>query len=294
MDNILLTQSGVVKLIGFETIGADVISSYRRKTIIPYLPPEICEKGPQTIINNSMFNYATDIWCAGVVLYIFLYGRFPFWSDNLVHFFEEVQLMQSSSSLNYPSDDVKTPQAIKLLESMLNGDPTKRPTFEECVQFEWIQQHSDEDNERNLVQASSQLISLGENISAVTPGVKLEKRKSLSQMFKSSMKDLHEKPVTPNLTMSQIDEEFDEIISEHYHSEGDILVFHNHEWRRKYFNRPSWCALCGGFIAGVTKEMQNSYKCRNCKIYGHAACLSTSNIECEGCLDDTTKSSNSS
>jgi hypothetical protein len=92
--------------------------------------------------------------------------------------------------------------------------------------------------------------------------------------------------------MNLIEEYIQEVPEESH--DDDVILYHGHEWRRKYFNRPSWCTICGGFIAGVTKEMQNSYKCRKCKIYCHAACISsTANeayLECEGCLDDTKNS----
>jgi serine/threonine protein kinase len=261
----------------------------QRRTAIPYLAPEICEHGTNLVLHqDAMLSIAADVWAAGVVLYILLFGKLPFWSDDMVILFKKISAMKTAGHLEYPQDEAaKAPSAaIELLEAMLTGDPAKRPSFEECVRYEWIQQHSDADIERDLMEASSQIVSKDStNVTAVTFGVKLEQRKSLTQMIRSSMKDLaHESPKSATSTGGANFGDDLTIFEEH---EDIVMIFHGHEWKRRYFNRPSWCTLCGGFIAGVTTEMQNAYKCRKCKIYGHAACISTSDVECEGCLDET-------
>jgi serine/threonine protein kinase len=299
-ENILLTSSGNLKLIGFGTLGASILTVERRRTIIPFLSPEICELGTSLLLQkNAILSFAADVWAAGVILYILLFGKLPFWSDDMIDLCKKISTLKTAQGgREYPQDEIANtpPSAIQLLEAMLTGDPTKRPTFEECVQFEWIQHHSDADIERDLMEASSHIVSRDlTNETAVTLGVKLEKRKSLSQMIRSSMKDLsHDSPKnsTPLGTSSSGGGSFgDDFIQSIPEEDEDIvMIIHGHEWKRRYFNRPSWCTLCSGFIAGVTTEMQNAYKCRKCKSYGHAACITTSEVECEGCLDDTKSS----
>jgi serine/threonine protein kinase len=154
--------------------------------------------GTSLLLQNSMFSFATDVWAAGVILFILLYGKLPFWSDDMVVLFQKITAMKLSPTphLEYPvaddDKDVKSSSALQLLEAMLTGDPMKRPTFPECVQYEWVQQYSDAEIEQDLVQASSQIVSreIPNDEPIVTRGVKMEKRRSLSQLLKSSMKDL--------------------------------------------------------------------------------------------------------
>jgi serine/threonine protein kinase len=155
--------------------------------------------GTSSILQNSMFTFATDVWAAGVVLFILLYGKLPFWSDDMVILFQKITAMNATplpSALEYPVDDdqaTKSSSALQLVEAMLLGDPTKRPTFLECVQYQWVQEYSDPEIERELVEASNQVVSheIPSHEPVVTRGVKMEKKKSLSQMFfGSSTKDL--------------------------------------------------------------------------------------------------------
>lgn len=136
---------------------------------------------------------AADVWAAGVVLYILLFGKLPFWSDDMLLLFEKIGAMKKSSHLEYPADDIKSPQAIQLLEAMLKGDPNQRPSFSDCVQYEWIQQHSDAEIEKNLMEASNKIVSHagGEDVAtAVTPGEALFISSTVKKKLSSAVSKL--------------------------------------------------------------------------------------------------------
>eukprot|EP00179_Madagascaria_erythrocladioides_P006021 CAMPEP_0198317226 /NCGR_PEP_ID=MMETSP1450-20131203/6777_1 /TAXON_ID=753684 ORGANISM="Madagascaria erythrocladiodes, Strain CCMP3234" /NCGR_SAMPLE_ID=MMETSP1450 /ASSEMBLY_ACC=CAM_ASM_001115 /LENGTH=396 /DNA_ID=CAMNT_0044020415 /DNA_START=190 /DNA_END=1380 /DNA_ORIENTATION=+ len=93
-----------------------------------YLAPEIYRK--------QQYGFEVDLWACGVVLYILLSGKFPFWGKSEHEYWERVY-----KGVKFPPrewEDVSD-EAKDLVSSMLNIDPKRRPTAANARNHAWFQ-----------------------------------------------------------------------------------------------------------------------------------------------------------
>lgn len=124
LDNILVDECGVVKLIdfGFSHDNCDVCSSLCGT--YPYASPEL--------LAGKTYSGGVDIWSIGVVLYAMLYKAFPFDSVNVPEMIQKIQTDEPHFAKG-PS-----PYAIDLMKKMLTKDPSKRITIQEIMSHPWL------------------------------------------------------------------------------------------------------------------------------------------------------------
>ena len=87
-----------------------------------YIAPEVLSGG---------YNQAADVWSAGVILYILLSAKPPFWGKTKSRIFDAVR----TADLRFPSDpwDRISGPAKDLITGMLHVDPSKRLTAEQVL-----------------------------------------------------------------------------------------------------------------------------------------------------------------
>lgn len=87
-----------------------------------YIAPEVLAGG---------YNQAADVWSAGVILYILLSGRPPFWGKTKSRIFDAVR----AADLRFWSDpwDNISDSAKKLIREMLCTDPSQRLTAQQVL-----------------------------------------------------------------------------------------------------------------------------------------------------------------
>ena len=79
-----------------------------------------CFWSPEMCKNEPFSGYSSDIWAAGICLYVFVTGFLPFYSDIPTDLFEMIE----KASITYPdslSEELKT-----ILRDVLNAGPAKR------------------------------------------------------------------------------------------------------------------------------------------------------------------------
>uniref|UniRef100_A0A6T6BGW8 Protein kinase domain-containing protein n=1 Tax=Compsopogon caeruleus TaxID=31354 RepID=A0A6T6BGW8_9RHOD len=92
-----------------------------------YQAPEIYEK--------KMYGTQVDVWACGVVLYILLSGKFPFWGRSEHEYWGRVY-----KGVNFPSREweLVSEEAKDLVTSMLQISPDTRPTADIARQHRWF------------------------------------------------------------------------------------------------------------------------------------------------------------
>ena len=90
---------------------------------------------PELILTGSSLA-ATDVWAAGVVLYILLCGRPPFQSKSN----REILMLSAKGQYNTNSKQFNElpPLVVDLIGKMLTVDPSKRITTEEVLNHPWL------------------------------------------------------------------------------------------------------------------------------------------------------------
>ena len=127
MENIFLDNEGTIKIGDFgvsykkpppgeETKKKEKIG---KVGTIAYWAPEICERGSAFGRQSE----ASDIWAAGVVLYIMVYGMMPFTSNGN----NEDQLKKEISRSEVVYNASASDGCRAFLKTLLDKDIAKRP-----------------------------------------------------------------------------------------------------------------------------------------------------------------------
>jgi len=122
LENILLDNDKNVKVIdfGFSVVANNVCKLNLFCGTALYVAPEIVNR-------KSYWGPPVDIWSLGIILYVMLSGRFPFRGSN------ESELYKSIAKGVYITPKGVSEGATKLLASLLDLNPDKRPTCEEIL-----------------------------------------------------------------------------------------------------------------------------------------------------------------
>ena len=152
----MVTAAGVLKLTDFG-VSTD-FSSFENgdgyvtdtKGTYAFWSPEMCDDTIET--GGSYSAYLCDVWAAGVVLYIMLFGQLPFWSIDMEVMCELIADVKSKSCVACPHEC--SAEYVLLLDAMLAADPTCRVSFESCEAFAWVQRFSSKEREHLLKTAS--------------------------------------------------------------------------------------------------------------------------------------------
>ena len=131
LENILIDSSNVVKIIDF---GFSTCFSNEKKLSLfcgtpSYMSPEIVSK-------QEALGPPSDIWAAGVVLYVLLTGNFPFKAPHSKELYTKIQ----RGAFLLPNN--LTHEAHSLLSAMLSLDPQKRPSARSALDFLWFKEKS--------------------------------------------------------------------------------------------------------------------------------------------------------
>jgi len=136
--------SPAVKLIDFDTVNDWEPSSPKAKDVLGsdgYIAPEAYD---------GQYSPASDMFCAGVIMYKLLTRKFPFRpaifddepGENIVGSSAmcRVQEKMKSERINFTRSPLNnSPEAVDLCSKLLSMDPCERPSAEEALQHQWFQ-----------------------------------------------------------------------------------------------------------------------------------------------------------
>ena len=87
---------------------------------------------PEACVEGEFSGFAADVWACGVSLYMYLHGKCPFMSPNLVAIF---QMIRETEPVYSPS---LSPAARDLLEKLLDKDPATRIQIPSILSHPWM------------------------------------------------------------------------------------------------------------------------------------------------------------
>jgi len=98
-------------------------------------------------VKHDYYSVSVDVWALGCLLFILLYGSFPFFNDEdnrgnrLRDITEKIKTGEFTFPCNEETDNVG-PKAKDLIRKALQVDPSKRLSVQEFLEHEWIQNRS--------------------------------------------------------------------------------------------------------------------------------------------------------
>jgi calcium-dependent protein kinase len=130
-ENILIEEKGSeinVKIIDFDTAASfESRKFYDKQGSRYYMAPEVI-KGD--------YNEKCDLWSAGVMLYVLLTNSFPFHDEQDKE--TEHLILSGKIDLEYLRSEDISDEAIELLNTLLNTNPSKRIDAFKASNHEWI------------------------------------------------------------------------------------------------------------------------------------------------------------
>eukprot|EP01083_Nonionella_stella_P012683 35895_1 len=87
--------------------------------------------------------YKSDMWAVGVITYVLLTGRPPFWGRNN----REILTKIIKADIHWPSGIELSPSCKQFITELLSKDPRKRLSAKEALQHDWIKHDAKNYNE---------------------------------------------------------------------------------------------------------------------------------------------------
>jgi 5'-AMP-activated protein kinase catalytic alpha subunit len=128
LDNILIDLSGNIKICDF-----GVSRQIKKGEIIKHQCGTPAYIAPEILRNEGYEGFGVDVWSAGVVLYAMLSGTVPFKANNMNELHELI-MCGNFNSIKDISDE-----AMSLINSMLEVNPSKRLTVEQILSHKWLE-----------------------------------------------------------------------------------------------------------------------------------------------------------
>lgn len=122
-----LTDFGLSKLVGLpQADGSERVMRSQCGTAY-YLAPEIA--------NNTPYSKPVDLWACGVVLYVMLAGKFPFYGDT-----DEKFMRRLRAGVKFPDKEwaAVSSDAKSLVRGLLDPKPDSRLTALQALQHRWL------------------------------------------------------------------------------------------------------------------------------------------------------------
>lgn len=107
-----------------------------------YMAPEMFAQTPQ-------YTLSVDVWALGCLMYIVLFGRFPFYTDedvganNVMNIKDKIRRGKYSFPTGREPNAGVSEAARDLIRGCLQVDPQRRLTIEQVVMHPWIRQRQD-------------------------------------------------------------------------------------------------------------------------------------------------------
>ena len=145
LENIVITsQDNISVTTSFN------MSRSKTKTNLVFCAPEV--------ITDEKYSTASDIWNLGVILYILLFGKYPFSLESE----EELKNDILQKKISFPNESCVSKRAKEFLVRLFEKDAKERLSATGCLQSNWIR--SSFQNPFQYFESGSSLLSVNNNL----------------------------------------------------------------------------------------------------------------------------------
>lgn len=109
-----------------------------------YLAPEV--------IGRKGYGPGVDVWACGIVLYVMLSGRFPFWGKSDIDFLRSLERGPDFASKEW---DMVSNDGKQFVRTLLTLDPSRRPSASQALAMPWITQEPSQGDENCIKKLDS-------------------------------------------------------------------------------------------------------------------------------------------
>ena len=153
-ENILITNDDtVLKIIDF-----GLSNMYKNNQLLKTACGSPCYAPPEMIKEESYDGAKSDIWSSGIILYLMLCGKLPFYHEQNEIMYEKI-LSGKFEHPNYLSDNAKD-----ILDKIIEVDPKKRLNFEEIKSHPWFNIIDKNDLMHKGINTNEDIIPIDEEI----------------------------------------------------------------------------------------------------------------------------------
>jgi len=118
--------------------------------------------GPETLKGGEYSAYAADIWALGITIHALAFGTIPFYDPDVVTLFEMIE--KSPIELENQAEnngDGASGGLVELLHGLLEKDPEKRWSLQQCKEHAWVLEGLSEHEQRQYVETSYEAVTVG-------------------------------------------------------------------------------------------------------------------------------------
>jgi serine/threonine protein kinase len=110
------------------------------------------------------FGSASDLWAIGITFYYLLTGQFPYEDARSICHLKELVIMREINT-----DLIEDKNARHCITRLLNKDPTKRATFDELLEMDWVTDCGNEKIDARMIDTSGSFGDLQRVITLSNP-----------------------------------------------------------------------------------------------------------------------------
>lgn len=132
LGNMFLSERMDIKIGDFGLATKVEFEGEKKRTICGtpnYIAPEVLD-------NRIGHSYEVDIWSLGVVMYTLLIGKPPFETSDVKTTYRRIRM----NAYTFPENVAVSPQARTLVTQILVTDPARRPTCEQILASDFLNQ----------------------------------------------------------------------------------------------------------------------------------------------------------
>ncbi|KAG0439538.1 putative serine/threonine-protein kinase KIN1 like protein [Dictyocoela muelleri] len=126
IENVIIDKYGNIKIIDF-----GLSNFYDTQHFLTTFCGSLYFAAPELLNGNAYVGPEIDIWSLGIILYVLLCGTIPFEDKNVQNLHAKIKKAE------FKPTKYISPDALDLLNGMINSDPLKRLTINDILLHKW-------------------------------------------------------------------------------------------------------------------------------------------------------------